>query len=116
MTAPLYYILDLKDDPRLIADYKAWHRPGGPPQAVTDALRAADIAALDIFLAGNRLVMALTPGPGFDPAAKAAADAADPQVQAWEELMWRFQQALPFAAPGQKWVPMTRIFALSEQP
>jgi L-rhamnose mutarotase len=30
--------------------------------------------------------------------------------------MWRFQQALPFAAPGQKWVPMQRIYALSEQP
>ncbi|MGN6422926.1 MAG: L-rhamnose mutarotase [Asticcacaulis sp.] len=116
MATPLYYVLDLKDDPQLIADYQVWHRPGGPPQAITDALRAADIVALDIFLAGNRLMMALTPGPGFDPAAKAASDAASPEVQAWEELMWRFQQALPFAAPGQKWVPMQRIYALSEQP
>jgi L-rhamnose mutarotase len=25
-----------------------------------------------------------------------------------------FQQPLPWAAPGQKWVPMTRIFNLAE--
>jgi L-rhamnose mutarotase len=28
--------------------------------------------------------------------------------------MWRFQQALPFAEPAQKWVPMQRIFSLLE--
>ena len=26
--------------------------------------------------------------------------------------MWRFQQSLPFAEPGQKWVPMRRIFSV----
>ena len=30
----------------------------------------------------------------------------------WEQLMWRFQQPLPWAAAGQKWVPMERIFEL----
>jgi L-rhamnose mutarotase len=29
--------------------------------------------------------------------------------------MWTFQKALPHAAPGQKWVPMTRIFDLAQQ-
>jgi L-rhamnose mutarotase len=29
--------------------------------------------------------------------------------------MWRFQKALRHAAPGQKWVPMARIFDLAEQ-
>ena len=47
---------------------------------------------------------------------EAAADAADPQVQAWEALMWTFQQALPWAAPGEKWVACERIYALSDQP
>jgi hypothetical protein len=45
-------------------------------------------------------------------------DATDPGVlsgsgsSGWESLMWNFQQPLPFAAPGQKWVPMHRIFSL----
>ena len=111
----IYYLLDLKDDPDLIARYKAWHAPGAIPSAITESIRKAGIDALEIFLVGNRLMMILTPGPDFDPVAKAAADAASPEVQDWEALMWSFQQALPFAAPGQKWLPMERIFALSEQ-
>ena len=48
--------------------------------------------------------------------AKIAADAASSDVQQWEILMWTFQQSLPWAAPGQKWVPMEKIFDLTEQP
>ncbi len=40
------------------------------------------------------------------------ADAADPRVQAWEELMWQFQQPLPWAKDGEKWVLMDKIFEL----
>ncbi len=111
----IYYLLDLKDDPDLIARYKAWHAPGAVPVAINASIRNAGIEALEIFLVGNRMMMCLTPGPRFDPVAKAAADAASPEVQDWEALMWEFQQALPFAAPGQKWLPMERIYALSEQ-
>ncbi len=111
-----YYALDLKDDAALIERYKAWHAPGAVPAAINASMRDHGIAELEIFLAGNRMVMALTPGPDFNAAAKAAFDAASPDVQAWEETMWRFQQALPFAGPGEKWIEMTRIYALSEQP
>lgn len=111
----LYFCLDLKDDADAIARYTHWHAPGNVPAAINASIRDAGIEALDIYLAGNRLVMALTPGPGFDPKAKAASDAANPDVQAWEDLMWTFQQALPFARPGEKWMPMTRIYALSKQ-
>jgi L-rhamnose mutarotase len=34
-------------------------------------------------------------------------------VQEWEELMDRFQQRLPFAQPGEKWVLMEAIFEWS---
>jgi L-rhamnose mutarotase len=49
---------------------------------------------------------------GFSPEKKAKADEQDPKVQAWEQLMWGFQQALPEAKPGEKWLPMERIFKL----
>ena len=116
MPQALYYALDLKDDAAAIARYKQWHAPGAVPAAINRSIRGAGIEALEIFLTGNRLFMILTPGAAFDPVAKAAADAADPDVQAWETLMWEFQQALPFAAPGEKWVRMERIYALAEQP
>ncbi|MDI7775077.1 L-rhamnose mutarotase [Asticcacaulis sp. EMRT-3] len=113
---PIYYILDLKDDPAKIESYKAWHQPGKPPEAVTRAIREAGIAELEIFLTGNRMVMVLTPGPDFDHSGKNQSESDDPQVQAWETLMWQFQQALPFAAPGEKWVRLEKIYALSAQP
>ena len=33
---------------------------------------------------------------------KAAMDAANPKVQEWEALMWKFQQALPGSKLGEK--------------
>ena len=43
---------------------------------------------------------------------KAKTDAADPKVQQWEQLMWKFQQPLPWAKDGEKWIQMDKIFQL----
>lgn len=109
-------VLDLQDDPVAVAAYRHWHRPGGPPEDVTRAIRANGVAALEIWHVGDRLVMLMETTPHFDPVAKAARDAADPAVQAWETLMDRFQRRLPFAAEGEKWVEAERIYALDDQP
>jgi L-rhamnose mutarotase len=109
-------ILDLKDDPEAIARYRAWHAAGAPPAAVIASIRASGIEQMEICLSGNRLVMILDAGPGFSFEAKAAADAADPDVQAWEALMSGLQQPVPWAEPGQKWTVAETIFRLSDQP
>lgn len=112
----LCFALDLKDDSALIETYRRYHAVGGPPAAVTRALRASGIEVLEIYLCGNRLFMVMEVGEGFSPQAKAEADGGNPDVQRWEELMWQFQQPLPWAEPGQKWVPAQKIYDLSEQP
>lgn len=112
----LCFALDLQDDPALIEEYKRFHAPGGPPPAVNRALRKSGIESLQIYLCGNRLFMILEAGADFSLEAKAQADAIDPDVQAWEKLMWRFQKPLPWSEPGQKWVPAVRIYDLAEQP
>src|SRR5882724_11671809 len=112
--ARLFYALDLKDDPGLIEEYDRWHQADRIWPDIVQSLRAAGIEEAEIFRTGNRLVLVLDVPADFDPAAKAAADAADSRVQAWETLMWKYQQALPWAQAGQKWVPMHRIFSLTE--
>lgn len=108
------YVLDLHDDPALIAEYERWHRADTVWPEIVDSLREAGILELEIFRSGDRLVMLMETGAGFSPEAKAEADAGNPRVQAWEALMWRFQKPLPGSAPGEKWRQAGRIFALSE--
>lgn len=112
----LYYVLDLQNDPALIAEYERWHQPENIWPEVVESIRAAGIRDLGIYRAGNRLVMALDVPESYTPEAKDAADAADPRIRAWESLMCRFQQSLPFASPGKKWVPMTPVFSLATMP
>ena len=106
--------LDLKNDPALIAEYCRLHERIWPEIAVS--IRGAGITGMEIWRTGNRLFMVMETNEQFDGAAKAAADAANPKVQEWEQLMWRFQLPLPWADSGQKWIPMEQIFGLADQP
>jgi L-rhamnose mutarotase len=110
----LVYALDLKDDPALVAEYEAWHRADKVWPAVVASLKDSGIDELEIYRTGNRLFLIIEASDAFSPEAKASADAINADVQAWEKLMWVFQQPLPWAAPGQKWLPMRQIFALTE--
>ena len=109
-------LLDIVDDADAFARYEAWHAAGALPLAIGRSIRAAGITAMEIYRAGDRLVMVMETGAGFDPVAKAVADAADPDVQAWETLMASVQRPIPVAGPGEKWMAAKRIFSLDEQP
>jgi len=106
--------LDLEDDPTLIAEYERYHEEIWPE--ITRSIRESGILDMEIYRIGNRLFMVMEVSDDFSFDAKARADSADPRVQEWEALMWRFQQSLPWAMPGEKWVGMKRIFSLREQP
>jgi L-rhamnose mutarotase len=110
--AQLYYALDLQDEPDLIEEYERWHQPENIWPEVVDSLRSTGIDDMEILRCGNRLVMVMEVGPNYRAEDRAAHDAGHPRVQAWEDLMWRFQRPLPFAANGEKWVPMKRVFSL----
>ena len=111
-----YFALDLHNDAETIRAYEAWHRPDRIWPDIVTSIRAAGVRDMEIFRTGNRLVLMMDVEPGFDAAAKASADAANPRVQAWERLMEQFQQHLPWAGEGQKWVPMRQIFSLAACP
>lgn len=110
----LYYALDLRDDAAAIAEYENWHRPGVVWPEIVASIRNAGIEEMEIFRSGNRLVMVMQVPDGYAAAGKQTADAADPRVHEWEQLMDRYQQRLPWAKPGEKWVAMRGIFSLKD--
>lgn len=105
----LCFALDLDDRPELIAAYEQWHEPGCVWPEVLRHVRAQGVRTMEIWRTGDRLVMVAEVDDDYP-----RPTPADPKVAEWEELMWKFQKPLPDSAPGEKWVPMTRIFDLDE--
>ncbi|MDX1954178.1 MAG: L-rhamnose mutarotase [Chitinophagaceae bacterium] len=104
--------LDLKDDPALIAEYEAWHAAVWPE--ILASIRDAGIMDMEIYRWGNRLFMIMETTDDFSFERKSAMDKANEKVNEWEELMWKYQQALPGSAPGEKWILMDKIFDLKQ--
>lgn len=102
--------MDLKDDGALIAEYEQYHAAVWPE--ILQSIREAGIMAMEIYRAANRLFMIMEVAEDFSFERKAAMDEANPTVQRWEELMWKYQQALPGSKPGEKWIQMKNIFTL----
>jgi L-rhamnose mutarotase len=102
--------LDLKDDQALIAEYKRYHHPDVIWPEVLESIRATGVLSEQIFMCGTRMVMVLQTTDDFSFEAKVAQDQASSTMRTWEELMWRFQQPVPQARPGEKWVMMEKIF------
>ena len=103
--------LDLKDDEQLIKEYEQYH------QHVWDEIKKSitdsGITNMEIYRTGNRLFMIMETNENFSFEKKATRDASTPKVQEWEQLMWKFQQPLPWAKEGEKWILMEKIFSLN---
>jgi len=101
---------DLKDDAGLIADYEQWHRNVWPEikKSITDS----GVQNMQIYRVGNRLFMIMETDDSFSFERKASMDASNEVVQKWEQLMWNYQQQLPMAKQGEKWLLMDKIFDL----
>jgi L-rhamnose mutarotase len=110
MNKRYYLALDLKDDPALIAEYKRYHEKIWPE--ITESIKQNGVVDMEIYLIGTRMFMVMEVNEQFSFEAKAQADRDNPKVREWEELMWKFQKALPDTKPGEKWRLMERIFKL----
>lgn len=104
------FALDLKDDKALISEYEQWHQAVWPE--IIDAIKESGILELEIYRVANRLFMIMQADENFSFERKRTMDAANEVVQRWEALMWKYQQALPEALPGEKWMLMTKVFEL----
>ena len=104
--------LDLIDDPTLIAEYEHLHKTENIRPEIRKSIIDSDITNMEIYRIGNRLFMIMETSDEFSFEKKSIMDASNPKVQEWEELTWTFQQPLPWAKPGEKWVLMEKNFEL----
>jgi L-rhamnose mutarotase len=96
----------------LIAEYEHWHKAENSWPEIRDSIVDAAILDMQIYRTGNRLFMIMETSDNYEPKKKEAMDALNSRVQEWEQLMWKFQQPMPWAKEGEKWVVMEQIFQL----
>jgi L-rhamnose mutarotase len=100
--------LDLKNDEALIAAYEEYHKNVWPE--ILMSIKESGILQMEIYRISNRLFMIMETGDDFSFEKKASMDTSNTKVQEWEQLMWKYQQALPGSKPGEKWKLMNKIF------
>jgi len=106
--------VDLRGGRKGALAYRKHHRAVWPK--VLKSLRKVGVRDMDIYILGQRLVMVMVVGDGFDRKRSFAAhSASDPACAEWETMMRGFQRPPPGAKAGELWTPMTRVFSLSEQ-
>lgn len=102
--------LDLKDDMELIEAYEKHHQKVWPE--IETSIKQSGIQSMKIYRTGNRLFMIIQANDNFSFDKKSKMDKNNPIVEKWETLMDEYQQRLPWAEPGVKWVLMDEIFSL----
>ena len=106
----LCFALDLKEEEKLISEYKEYHTKVWPE--IVESIKNAGIINLEIYLVINRLFMIMEVNDTFSIEKKAIKDKYNPKVQEWEQLMWLYQKSLPTENLGEKWMLMEKIYEL----
>jgi len=104
--------LNLKNEPALIRQYEEYHKAVWPE--IIRSIKDSGIENMEIYRLNTKLFMIMEVNGDFSFEKKAAADKDNNKVQEWEELMWKYQEALPGAAKDEKWIMMNKIFDLKE--
>jgi L-rhamnose mutarotase len=104
--------LDLVNDAKLIEEYEHRHKRENAWPAITKSITDSGISNMEIYRVGNRLFMIMETGDNFSFEQKKIMDNANEKVREWEDLMWKYQQPLPWAKDGEKWILMDKIFEL----
>ena len=102
--------LDLKNDQELINEYEVLHQRVWPE--ILRSIISSGILNMEIYRMDTRLFMTMDTTNEFSFENKAKLDAHNEKVQEWETLMWKYQEKIPSAKPGEKWVLMNKIFEL----
>ena len=104
--------MDLKNDPKLIAEYRRRHSQEESWKEIRDGIREVGILDMQIFILGTRLIMIVETPTDFDWDTAMARLAILPRQQEWEDYMAMFQQWREGATSDEKWKMMEPMFCL----
>ena len=103
-------ILNLRDDPAVIEQYKEHHRDVWPE--VLEGLKSIGISKMKIFIHGRNLFMYLEAPDDFDLERDFPRYMESPRAVAWDRLMRQFQEPVARAKEGEWWAGMEEVFDL----
>ena len=82
--------LKLKNDPKLIEEYKFWHKKENRWPEIPQGIREIGILEMEIYINENRLFMIVETAPDFDLDLSFAKLATLNRQAEWEEFMAKF--------------------------
>lgn len=104
--------LDLRDNPKLIAEYRRRHSQEHIWKEIPEGIREVGILEMEIYLLGTRLFMIVETPLDFDwDTAMARLGTLSRQAE-WEDYMAEFQLVKAGMSSAEKWQLMERIFHL----
>jgi len=106
--------LELKDDPKLIEEYKKVHAKGNAWPEITKGMQDVGIIDMEIYLFKNRLFMIMDTVADFDHDKAMAELAVKPKQSEWESFVSKFQKSSGLATADEKWQLIERIYKLGE--
>ncbi len=104
--------LQLKDDPKLIEQYKKVHGSGAVWPEITKGMKDVGIVDMEIYIYGSRLFMIMDTIPEFDHDKAMAELAQKPRQSEWEAFVSKFQQTSSDSSADAKWQMMERIYKM----
>lgn len=105
-------MLDISEDPTLIAQYRKWHSEEFAWPEIRQGIREVGIQEMEIYIRGNHLVMIVDAPADFDWTSAMNRLATLPRQAEWEAFVAKFQGCSAEARSDEKWQPMERMFRL----
>ena len=104
--------LTLKNDPKLIEEYKFWHNNENRWPEIPAGIRQVGILEMEIYILGNQLFMIVETPIDFDwDIAFGKLSSLEKQAE-WEAFVSKFQAVAMGKSSAEKWTLMERIFNL----
>ena len=105
-------LLEISDNPELIAQYRKWHSAEHCWKEILDGIRQVGILEMEIYILGHQLVMIVDAPADFQWQEAINRLATLPRQAEWEAFVAKFQGCDANARSDEKWRPMERMFHL----